>query len=323
MMKRAFYFNYIHEKLNELTSSIEMRGKLNILDFHLHSESFYLHFLNTLFDWQLENVNAVKHNTEAIDLIDKTNKIVIQVSATATKQKIESALSKDLSAHKGYTFMFVSISKDAAKLRKISYKNPDNLSFNPQSDIYDIPGFLKIVFDLDIEKQKIIYDFVQKELGKEPAPARMDSNITHIINLLSKEDFDSEAGNYQVDSFEIERKIDYNNLNSMKSSFNEYAAYSNRVDKIYKEFNKSGVNKSSSVLAFIRSTYLRNKSIKSDDALFHYVVDHVIEKVKKSTNYTPIPDEELAMCVEILIVDAFIRCKIFENPDRYTYAAAR
>ncbi len=42
-MKRAFYFNYIQAKLNELTSSIEMRGKLNILDYHLHSESFYLY----------------------------------------------------------------------------------------------------------------------------------------------------------------------------------------------------------------------------------------------------------------------------------------
>jgi hypothetical protein len=26
------------------------------------------------------------------------------------------------------------------------------------------------------------------------------------------------------------------------------------------------------------------------------------------------PDEELMMCIEILVVDAFVRCKIFENP---------
>lgn len=44
-MNRSQYFNYIEEKLNTLATRIESRGKLNILDFHLHSEDFYLHFL--------------------------------------------------------------------------------------------------------------------------------------------------------------------------------------------------------------------------------------------------------------------------------------
>jgi hypothetical protein len=27
------------------------------------------------------------------------------------------------------------------------------------------------------------------------------------------------------------------------------------------------------------------------------------------------------LCVNILVVDAFVRCKIFENPDSYNYAS--
>jgi hypothetical protein len=91
-MNRAHYFNYIEEQLSTLATRIELRGKLNILDLHLHSEDFYLHLLNAVFGWQLTNVNEFKSNVEGIDLVDSVNQIVLQVSATATTAKINSSL---------------------------------------------------------------------------------------------------------------------------------------------------------------------------------------------------------------------------------------
>jgi hypothetical protein len=76
-MNRNHYFNAIDERLCTLATRIEVHGKLNILDLHLHSENFYRDFFNELFRWKLKNANAIKQNTEAIDLIDQTNKIVI------------------------------------------------------------------------------------------------------------------------------------------------------------------------------------------------------------------------------------------------------
>jgi hypothetical protein len=43
---------------------------------------------------------------------------------------------------------------------------------------------------------------------------------------------------------------------------------------------------------------------------------------QKSANYADIPVEELDLCVNILVVDAFIRCKIFKNPLGYADAAS-
>jgi hypothetical protein len=37
--------------------------------------------------------------------------------------------------------------------------------------------------------------------------------------------------------------------------------------------------------------------------------------IEESSNYRVLPFEELEMCVDILVVDAFMRCKIFENPE--------
>jgi hypothetical protein len=86
-MNRRTHFDYILDKLNTLASLIERRGRLNLLDLHQHSEDFYAHLCNAVFDWKLQNLNAINPNFKAIDLIDDANKIIAQVSATATKNK--------------------------------------------------------------------------------------------------------------------------------------------------------------------------------------------------------------------------------------------
>src|SRR5690606_22008297 len=100
------------------------------LNLHMHSESFYLHLLNLLYGYKLENLNKSLQNAEAIDLIDHKSKIIIQVSATSTKTKIESALEKEIiKKFPSYKFIFLSISKDASKLRKVKFNNPHGISF--------------------------------------------------------------------------------------------------------------------------------------------------------------------------------------------------
>ena len=60
----------------------------------MHSENFYRDFINLLYGWSLENANNRLQNIEAIDLIDDNVKLIVQVSATATKTKINNSLSK-------------------------------------------------------------------------------------------------------------------------------------------------------------------------------------------------------------------------------------
>lgn len=320
-MNRTQYFNFIEEKLNFLAYRIEIRGKLNILDLNLHSENFYLHFCNELFSWELQNMNAIKHNSEAIDLIDEKNRIIIQVSSTATKQKIELALSKEgLARYKGFSFKFISISKDASELRNQIYKNPYNIAFNPQLDIFDVKSILAFIFSLEIGRQKNIYNFIKRELISEVETVGIDTNLASIINILAQEDWDKEQESYQIKPFEIDRKIEFNKLKNSQAIIENYKIHHNRVAKIYDEFNKLGINKSYSVLSSIRNDYLKNKTTISDDDLFFKVIELIIEKIKGSPNYTPIPFEELELCVNILVVDSFIRCKIFENPEGYVHA---
>ena len=157
-------FNYIEEKLNILGYRIETRGMLNLLDLHVHAESFYLHFCNELFGWQLVNLNTNSQNAVAIDLIDHSSKIMIQVSATANKQKVESALASVPENLSGYRFKFISISKDASSLRNKKFENPNSLQFDPLTDILDIPAILRCVRSMRVEDQVRVAEFLKSEL---------------------------------------------------------------------------------------------------------------------------------------------------------------
>ena len=320
-MNRPNYFNVIEERLNLLAVRIISRGKLNILDYHGHSENFYQYFLNEIYGWTVTNENDNKQNVEAIDLIDHTNKFVIQVSSTASKQKIESSLSKDsIKTYTGYNFKFISIARDADDLRKDTFKNPHGISFTPTTDIIDKNSILSKIRGLHIDDQERIYYFVKKELVMEIDPMKLESNLAAVITILSKEDWDKTEPVAEINSFEIDRKISHNNLNAAKAIIDDYMVHYGRVDKIYTEFDSQGSNKSKSVLSTIRQEYAKAKSSLTDDQLFFDVISKVEGKVLNSSNCTAIPFDELELCINILVVDAFIRCKIFENPNNYNYA---
>ncbi|WP_027713729.1 ABC-three component system protein [Desulfuromonas sp. TF] len=321
-MNRSHLFNYIEEKLSHLASRIEVRGKLNLLDLHLHSENFYLHFFNELFGWPLENLNTIKPNAEAIDLIDHVNKIVVQVSATATKAKVESALAKDLSAYTGYSFKFISISKDACSLRTQAFFNPHKLVFDPLCDIFDVPSILKYITALDVDDQRRIADFIRKELGAEVDVRKLETNLAAVIKILAKQDL--RRGNSAVETvpFKVDEKIEFNSLDASRDIIDDYLVHHSRVDRIYTDFDRGGVNKSLSVLDAIRGYYRAHKSQLGGDALFRKVVDCATDTVLSSLNHEPLPWEELELCVNILAVDAFVRCKIFKNPVGYAHAAS-
>ena len=322
-MNRSYYFNYIEEKLDTLSSRIKNRGKINLLDLNIYSEAFFAELMNYLLGYELENINVIKPNTEGIDLVDNKNKVIVQVSATCSKQKIESSLAKKiLEDYSGYQFKFIAISGDADKLRVNTYANPHKVIFSPSNDIYDMKSLLNLILNMKINEQRGLYEFIKDELGNSVDIVKMDSNLASIVNILSQEDLTVDVDSPEINSFEILRKIRFNDLLAVRSEIDDYKIYTSRLDEKYKEFDKQGANKSFSVLAVIRKQYVKllAKSLEPYEMYFS-IIDALIELVKNSKNYVEISYEELETCISILVVDAFIRCKIFKNPEGYHYAA--
>ena len=324
-MQRKNYFDYIEEKLAILSIRVKNRGKLNILDVHMHSENFYRDLMNLLYDWSLDNINNSIQNVEAIDLIDYNKKIIVQISATVTKAKIEKSLDKKIIeeyAQRGYKFKFVSIAENADKLRKQNYQNPYGVGFKPQNDIFDISSLEKDIIDFQTEKMERVCQFIKAELGNMPDSISFNSDLATIINILAEVKLDSDEPLGNINMYEIDKKILFNKLDIASMIINDYKIFYNQIEKKYREFDRMGLNKSMLVLQLLRRMYidaLLNNKYNNSDLLFVGLIDEVKEIVKNSRNYSEISKETLEVCASMLVVDAFMRCKIFKNPEGYKY----
>ena len=317
-MNRDRYYSAIEERLNLLSLRVARNSSLNLQNLNIHSENFYAQLFNLFYGYDFINLNNDRQNFESIDLVDSENKIFAQVSATSTKKKIESTLdNKKLEEYKDYRFIFIFISnKDAKRQRQQTYKNPYNISFNPQNDIYDVKRVLSDVQTFDIDRLKAFYDFIKKELIPEIDKTRIDSDLVKIINILSKENLDEELYKAQVLPFEIEKKINFNNLSEIKENIQDYAVYSNKLNEKYTEFDKFGINKSRAILNSLRALYIKDKNTYSNPAeLFYQIIHITVNKIQKELPDNSISLEELNLYVQIIVVDAFMKCKIFKNPE--------
>ncbi len=326
LLNRMFYFNYIEEKLNTLAYRIERRSRLNLLELNIHSENFFADLCNIIFDLQLENLNFSSQNIEGIDLIDHKNKIVVQVSSTCTKVKIEDSLSKDIYAsYQDYSYKFLSISKNSSNsLKNNTFKNPYRMNFVPKQDIWDVKLLLDKIFSQTVCKLRQLYKFIKDELGHEVASVNIESNLAKVINILAEQSLDMAANSPEINAFAIEDKISFNDLEDVKDIIDDYKVFYQRLDEIYSEFDKEGKNKSSSVLQEIRRQYVElNRTDKAPTEIFYEIIGYVTKVITDSRNFIEIPMEELHMCTDIIVVDAFIRCKIFKNPEGYNHVTTR
>lgn len=320
-MIRKECFDAIEARLSLLVTRLELRGGLNILDLHVHSENFYAGLLNLVFDWSLVNLNTVEQNAPAIDLIDRNILLFIQVSATGTKQKINSTLKKDLSRYAGYAFKFICITRPAPLLKTHTYENPHKLKFEPPEDILDCQSLLAVINGLPTSKMEAIRNYLLAELKFEIDPAKVESNLAAIVRSINEQDWTATAENPETIPYDIEGKINFNQLNRARALIDDYKLHHHRLARIYAEYDKQGRNKTLSILDSIRREFLALDSVLSADDKFFQTITATKRRILHSANAPTIPDEELDLCVAILVVDAFIRCKIFKNPAALTHAS--
>ena len=258
LMNRSQYFNYIEDKIDYLSYRISKRGKINLLDLNIYSETFFAEMINMLLKFDLKNMNAIKQNVEGIDLIDHKNKVVAQVSSTNTKQKIESSLKKKIiQKYKDYRFVFIPIVGEADVLRTKTFANPYGITFNPEEDIYDTKAILNLVLNMKIGDQQKFFTFIKEELGNTVDVVKVDTNLAAIINILSKENLVNVPDSPEINHFEINRKIEFNNLQNAKMTIDMYKIYYSKLAEKYTEFDKQGVNKSLSVFSVLSNQYIK------------------------------------------------------------------
>ena len=319
VMNSSVTCDAINTQLTKLAFEIKTNGQLNLLHYNIHAEYLFARLLRLIYAWELVNANQNSSNYESIDLVcHDPIKLVIQVSATCNKAKIQSSLNGDtLVNYKSYNFKFLSLNNDSANVRKMKFGIPGHVIFDPKEDILDIPSLMKNILPLEIGKKQEILDFLKSELDSPVNLKNLDRNLASIVNMIGQQNFlELQTDLRQKVKFEIEEKITKNKLVRNLENIRDYSVYSVKLDAVYSSFDAEGSNRSLSVLSSIRKIYLNEKDALVGDLLFDFIVNGVKNQVIESPNFVRIPEEELVDCIFVIVVHAFIKCKIFEHPGR-------
>ena len=307
----------ITSRLAYLSSEVRLSGSMNLLDSNVLLEDVFKEILNITYGLKLQNANLIKQNIKAIDLIDCSSKTIIQVSSDNSKAKVQTSLDKiELPKYEGYTFKFVCISKGVSHLKKHHFNVPEGISFNAETDCYDDKRIVRDVLDKDIDTKRKLALYLEESILPATADERRPSVITYVINRLADEPLAEIAVNPDTKSFDLEPKIDFNSLKKWRDIISEYTVFSLLVDKIYRAYDEQGVNKSFAVLSSLHDLYLNLASELTGDALFDKLLESVYDIVNKDYEYNEsLTREELQMNIKIVLVDAFVKCKIFKKPE--------
>ena len=151
------------------------------------------------------------------------------------------------------------------------------------------------------------------------------SALNVVISFVGKQIFGDTTTIEPTNAPDTEEKILYNNVILFKPIIEEYAVYQGKLNKLYEEIEKQGSTKKEFVLQNIKSIYLKEKGKFKDIDEIRAYADNIIESVENelwkiidnsSNPNLDLPIEAIKIGLLIIMVDAFMRCNILEEPPK-------
>ncbi len=164
---------------------------------------------------------------------------------------------------------------------------------------------------------------VENNLTGKTIISKYPSVLSVIINQIGSSLLDGNFNDASKNAPSTDEKITYNNINRYKPIIEEYSVYQGKLNVIYEEIEKQGSSKKSFLLQNFKSLYLKEKGKYSDfesirlnsDFIFENIENEIWKILESSSNLSPdLPIESIRMGILIVMVDAFMRCKILEEP---------
>jgi len=184
--------DYIQDKLSYIQSKINNDNKLQHYDSNKKAEDIFMHLLNLTYGWSLQNANDEVINFPAIDLMDTTNEIVIQVTSDTNKKKVKedtvgafNELVKE-DKYKSYAHYEIKMFYIKDKPSKSTLKNWEDEGLISQSNVLGIEDINREVSaDFDIADKvyntlKKIFDSNQNQKNVE---VNIDDGLTGVGNM--------------------------------------------------------------------------------------------------------------------------------------------
>jgi hypothetical protein len=150
-------------------------------------------------------------------------------------------------------------------------------------------------------------------------PSMLRNAITAISNLSL--DGIKEANS--LNAFNPKIKLNYNNVKTYCALIEEYKVYHEKINSLYDELELQGSMKKEKLLDNIEQIYLKIKGkyvLDSENPLeivrqqSDKIIDDVFDELCKELEGSVFFKEDIILGIRLIMVDAFIRCKILEGP---------
>lgn len=200
-------------------------------------------------------------------------------------------------------------------MRGLKYNAPVGIKFAVDTDaIKDSESLLSDMQGLGVEELENILKILNSEFSLLSLEERKTSGLAIVIQYLSQEpySYDDEINSIP---FEIDQKIKLNNLKELYDDFLNFVSNRDIVQKVYDTYDLEGKNKSLAVLHAIRKVYLELSEKESGLPLFRSISRQLYKKVADCPELKTFHREEIELYIDIIMYDAFIKCKIFKRPE--------
>lgn len=166
-------------------------------------------------------------------------------------------------------------------------------------------------------------DRIRQIIAEQNLISKNPSVLNAVINHIGTTILDAAVPIEPITAPDPQDKITYNNVIRYKPIIEEYKVYQGRLNKIYEEIERQGSAKKELLLMNIKNIYLKEKGKYKDIEDIRKNADIIIEAVehelwgkfeKNNDDTINIPVEAIEIGILIILVDAFMRCNILEEP---------
>lgn len=193
-----FKINFIREELTRIYAQIKIDNEAGRFDINRIVEDVFMHVLNDTYGWDLKNANLIKENFPAVDLIDNTNKIVIQVTSTTETSKLKNTIDKfsKLEGYEKYQLkMFYILDKPSFRQKSLNIFFENGISESDLLGIEDINKEVKAnmnacnkvyetINNLFVDTRNVIPRLLTSKSGIENIVGR-EEELKSINNILN------------------------------------------------------------------------------------------------------------------------------------------
>jgi hypothetical protein len=172
-----------------------------------------------------------------------------------------------------------------------------------------------------LKKMKTNHETEQLNKSMKKNPSMLKNSINAIASL----DFGDLNEIEVLDLFDPKEKISFNDIKRNVSLIHEYKNYYHRINKLYDELEFEGSIKKEKLLRNIKLLYneikgkyvLNHSDIQTiirdnSDNILDDIYHALLIKMQDSFFW----EEDIVFGVRLIMVDAFLRCKILEEPRR-------